>query len=64
MEEAGELFSGLRSVLQRGGFNSCKWRSSSTSVLKHIPEDLQEKIPVQEVTSNHPSSHPKALGLE
>ena len=61
VEEAVELFHSLRAVLKQGGFNLCKWRSSSLSVLQCIPEDLQEKLPVQEVTN---SSHPKALGLE
>ena len=63
-EEAVELFSSLRSVLQKGGFNLCKFRSSSTTVLQSIPQDLQEKLPVKDVTTLHSSSHPKALGLE
>ena len=46
VDEAVELFSSLRSVLQKGGFNLCKWRSSSPSVLHNIPKDLQEKVPV------------------
>ena len=64
VEEAVELFHSLRAVLKQGGFNLCKWRSSSLSVLQSIPEDLQEKLPVQEVTNHSHSSHPKALGLE
>ena len=64
VEEAGELFSSLRSVLQKGGFNLCKWRSSSPAVLQDIPQELQEKIPVKDVTATHSSAHPKALGLE
>ena len=63
-EEAMELYSSLRSVLQKGGFNLCKWRSSSSPVLNHIPHDLQEKLPVKEMTDSHSPSHPKALGLE
>ena len=63
-EEARELYSSLRSVLQKGGFNHCKWRSSSSPVLNHIPHDLQEKLPVKEMTDSHSPSHPKALGLE
>ena len=63
-EEAVKLFHSLRQVLQKGGFNICKWRSSCVSVLQHIPEDLQEKMPVQEVTTSSYSTHPKALGLE
>ena len=64
VEEAVELFHSLRAVLKQGGFNLCKWRSSSLSVLQSIPEELQEKLPVQEVTSHSHSTHPKALGLE
>ena len=63
-EEALELFSSLRSVLKKGGFNLCKWRNSSPFVLNSIPDDLQEKLPVKEVTSMQSPSHPKALGLE
>ena len=63
-EEALELFSDLRSILQRGGFNLCKWRSSSTIVTQNIPQDLLEKLPVKDLTNLHSSSHPKALGLE
>ena len=33
-------------------------------MLQSIPEELQEKLPVQEVTSHSHSTHPKALGLE
>ena len=64
MEKAVELFSSLRSILQRGGFNLSKWRSSSLTVLQSIPQDLQEKLPVKDVTTLQSSSHPKALGLE
>ena len=62
--EAMELYSNLRTVLSRGGFNLCKWRSSSPSFLQSIPPDLQEKFPVKEMTESHSPSHPKALGLE
>ena len=64
VEDALQLYSNLREVLKKGGFNLCKWRSSSPSVLEKIPSDLQEKLPVKEVTSNHSTTHPKALGLE
>ena len=64
VEEALELYSNLRAILAKGFFNLCKWRSSSTSVLEGIPPDLQEKLPVKEVTTNHSPSQPKALGLE
>ena len=64
VDQALELYSSLRAVLCKGGFNLCKWRSSSPSVLENIPSDLRDKLPVKEVTSNHSPSYPKALGLE
>ena len=63
-EKAMELFTTLRSILQRGGFNLCKWRSSSPDVLQRIPHDLQEKLTVKDATTLQPSAQPKALGLE
>ena len=62
--EALQLYSTLREVLKKGGFNLCKWRSSSPSVLKSIPTELQEKLPIKEVTSSLYPTQPKALGLE
>ena len=62
VDKALELYASLRTVLSKGGFNLCKWRSSS--VLDSIPTDLREKLPVKEVTISHSPSHPKALGLE
>ena len=63
-EEAIELFTTLRSILQRGYFNLCKWRSSSPAVLQRIPHDLQEKLTVKDATTLQATSQPKALGLE
>ena len=63
-EEAIQLFNNLRSILERGGFNLCKWRSSSTTVLQSIPDNLLEKLPVKDLTDLHSSIYPKALGLE
>ena len=62
VEKAVELYTSLRTVLSKGGFNLCKWRSSSPLVLDSIPPDLREKLPVKEVTDS--SLYPKALGLE
>ena len=62
VEAALQLYSDLREVLQHGGFNLCKWRSSHPEVLSEIPVELQEALPVKEVTQIH--SQPKALGLE
>ena len=63
-EEAVRLFHDLRQILAKGGFNICKWRSSSASVLHSIPTELQEKLHTKEVTNEHHPTQPKALGLE
>ena len=64
VEKALELYSSLRTVLSKGGFNLCKWRSNSPLVLYSILTDLREKLPAKEVTDSYISTHPKALGLE
>ena len=64
VQEAMELFHSLRELLQKGGFNLCKWRSSSPDVLQNIPSDLLEKSPVKDLTTPQAPSHSKALGLE
>ena len=63
-EQALELYSNIRTILAKGGFNLCKWRSSSSTILQSIPTDLQEKLPVKSTTTLQTSSQPKALGLE
>ena len=63
-EEAIKLYDDIRPILIKGGFNLCKWRSSSKTVLHHIPTDLQEKCLVKDVTSPQAQTHSKALGLE
>ena len=63
-EEALTLYHDLRAILAKAGFNLCKWRSSSNNVLSSIPSNLQETLPVKEMTESHSPSHPKALGLE
>ena len=62
--EAKELYTQLRSVLKKGGFNLCKWRSSSNKVLTSIPTELQEKLLTKDMTSDQTSAQPKALGLQ
>ena len=62
-EEALQLVHDIRSILKHGGFNLCKWRSSSNTVLHNISEALREKLPIKDLTDLH-SSYPKALGLE
>ena len=60
---AVQLFQDLRQVLAKGGFDLRKWRSSSTQVLQHIPAELQETVPTQEMVDDHSSSYPKTLGI-
>ena len=60
-EEASHLHRELRLLLMKGGFDLCKWRSSSPQVLASIRPSLLEKIPVND---SHSSNHPKALGVE
>ena len=56
IQEAIQLYQDMRSVLLKGGFNLCKWRSSSTEVLDSIPPHLQEQSPLKdETTSQTPS---------
>ena len=43
VQEAVELFHSLRDLLQKGGFNLCKWRSSSSEVLQNIPSLAREE---------------------
>ena len=64
VEESIFLYNNLRRILLQGGFNLCKWRSSSQAVLQHIPADLHEKCLVKDATSPHAQTHSKALGLE
>ena len=62
-QEAAELFLNMRKVLQKGGFNLTKWRSSSKEVLQNIPTNLQEVTPIKESTSSNSPTLSKALGL-
>ena len=48
----------LRTLLLRGGFDLRKWRSSSPH------SSLLEELPVKDLTDDHSSVHPKALGVE
>ena len=63
-EDALRIHRELRAILIKGGFNLCKWRSSSQTVLQSIPTHLQESIPVKEMAESHDTNYPRALGLE
>ena len=62
-EEAITLFEQIREILQKGGFHLRKWRTNSSEVLSHIPDDLQESDPVKKSTAVNPTTQSKALGL-
>ena len=61
LEEAVHLREQLNALLATAGMTLRKWRSSSTPLLKTIPEELQEKEPIHSIST--PSSCHKALGL-
>ena len=63
IEQAIELYNNLRSMLSKGGFNLRKWRSNSKQMLAHIPSELQETVPTQDLVDRHSASYPKALGV-
>ena len=62
--EAISLYDNIRPILLQGGFNLCKWRSSSPAVLQYIPTELHEKCLVKDATSPQAQTQSKALGLE
>ena len=62
--EATNLLHDMREVLLKGNFNLCKWRSSSPSVLKDLPDYLIELSLIKKDTAAHTLTHSKALGLE
>ena len=63
VEQALDLYHSLRSMLGKGGFELRKWRSSSAEVISHIPKDLLEPMPTQDLVDRHSASYPKALGV-
>ena len=63
VQAAIQLFLDLRKVLEKGGFNLTKWRSSSKEVLQEVPLHLQEATPVKDATSSTAPTLSKALGL-
>ena len=62
--QATTLLHDMREVLLKGNFNLCKWRSSSPSVLKKLPDNLIETSIIKKDTAAHALTHSKALGLE
>ena len=62
-ESAIQLHQNLLNILAKGGFQLRKWRSSSSTVLQHIPSDLRESLPDKEMVDAYTSAYPKALGI-
>ena len=63
-EAAIRLHRELRGMLEKGGFDLRKWRSSSDEVLDHINPSLLEKLPTKDLVDRHSASYPKALEVE
>ena len=63
-EQAIKLFQSLRGLLEKGGFDLRKWRSSSNTVLTAIDPSLHEKLPIHDLVNQLQSPYPKALGME
>ena len=63
VESAKVLYQNLRNILLKAGFQLKKWRSSSSDVLDHIPVDLQEPMPQQDMVDHHATAYPKTLGI-
>ncbi len=62
-EEAIDLYSQLRELLGKGGFDLRKWRSSSKEVFDAIDPFLHEPTPVKTLSDNTTVQHAKPLGL-
>ena len=62
-QDAIHLYHRLCDILSQASFYLRKWRSSSLEVLKEIPEEIQEKLPTQDLVDLHSASYPKALGV-
>ena len=64
IQEAIAFFTNLREVFLNGIFNLYKWRIISSEVLQSIHPELQEKYPLNNVTTPQAPSRSKSLGLE
>ena len=62
-EEAIALYNELRIMLGKAGFDLRKWRSSLQQVIDHIPSNLLEPMPMQDLVDRHSATYPKALGV-
>ena len=62
-QEAIELYSQLRQLLLKGGFDLRKWRSSSQDVIDAIDPSLLEPSTTKMLSDNNSSQHHKTLGM-
>ena len=62
-EEAISLFNELMEITEKASFHLKKWRSNSQEVLQHIPKEIQELMPTQELIDQQSATYPKALGM-
>ena len=62
VEEATKLQGQLLDLFSRGGFLLCKWNSSESTVLQHIPPELREPQPMLQIPN--PDVYTKTLGFE
>ena len=62
IQDAIELQKQLQELFMKGGFLLRKWNSSEPSVLDHIPADLKEFNPTQQLPD--PDQYTKTLGIE
>ena len=61
-QEAIEFQKQLQSLFSRGGFLLCKWNSSESNVLKHLPPDLKESQSNQMLPQS--GEYSRTLGVE
>ena len=62
IQDAIELQKQLQELFTKGGFLLRKWNSSEPAVLDHIPADLKEFNPTQQLPD--PDQYTKTLGIE
>ena len=62
IQDAIELHKQLQELFTKGGFLLRKWNSSEPAVLDHIPGDLEELNPTQQLPD--PDQYTKTLGIE
>ena len=62
VEKAVQLQNQLQALFSRGGFLLCKWKSSESSVLQHVPPHLLDSLPSHSISDL--DDFAKTLGIE